>query len=242
MTWQSKTLISAVILAGISVLAMEVARDPWQASGRFAFYLLAAILASGLKVELPGINGTLSANLIVNLVAIVELSAGEALAVGCASAVCQSLWRQHRTKVIHVIYNLAQMALSIELSQLVFHHSVRILGPNLPLRLLATSSAYFLANTLLVAEVIALTEERDFRKTWSEFYLWSFSNYLVGGVLACALAWSNVHLGWQASAMMVPVGYLLYRSYRLYLGKLEDEKKHVEQMAEFHLKIGRAHV
>ena len=111
-----------------------------------------------------------------------------------------------------------------------------VLGPSLPLRLLATSAAYFLVNTLLVAEVIALTEKRDFRKTWSEFYLWSFSNYLVGGVLACAVAWSNAHLGWQASAMMVPVGYLLFRSYSLYLGKLENEKQHVEQMAALHLR------
>jgi diguanylate cyclase (GGDEF)-like protein/putative nucleotidyltransferase with HDIG domain len=93
-----------------------------------------------------------------------------------------------------------------------------------------------LANTLLVAGVIALTEHRGFRQTWSEFYLWSFSNYLVGGVLACFVAWSNMHLGWQTSAMMVPVGYLIYRSYRLYLAKLANEKKHVEHMAELHLR------
>ena len=36
--------------------------------------------------------------------------------------------------------------------------------------------------------------------------------------------------------MMVPVGYLIYRSYRLYLAKLENEKKHVEQMAALHLR------
>jgi diguanylate cyclase (GGDEF)-like protein/putative nucleotidyltransferase with HDIG domain len=34
----------------------------------------------------------------------------------------------------------------------------------------------------------------------------------------------------------VPVVYLVYRSYRLYLGKLEDEKLHVEQMAALHLR------
>ena len=236
MTWRTKTFITAVILTGISVLAVEVARDPWLASGRFAFYLLAAVLASGLKVELPGIDGTLSVNLIVNLVAVVELSPGEALAVGCTSAVCQSLWRKQHIEVVHVVYNLAQMALTIDVSQLVFHHSVRILGPSLPLRLLATSSAYFLVNTLLVAAVIALTEHREFRRTWAESYLWSFSNYLVGGVLACFIAWSNLRLGWQTSAMMMPVAYLIYRSYRLYLAKLENEKKHVEEMAALHLR------
>ena len=35
---------------------------------------------------------------------------------------------------------------------------------------------------------------------------------------------------------MVPAVYLIYRSYRLYLGKLEDEKRHVEEMANLHLR------
>ncbi len=236
MTWKAKTLIFAVIATGISVLAVAMLQCPWGNLVKFIAYLLAAVIASGLKVELPGISGTLSVNLIVNLVAIIELAPGEAIAVGCASAVCQSLWRKHRIETIHVAFNLAQMALSIGVAQQVFVSSVKLLGDSLPLRLMATSSAYFLVNTLLVAAVIAVTEGRGFGTTWSEFYLWSFPNYLVGGVLACAFSWSNAHLGWQTSTLMVPVGYLLFRSYRLYLGKLADEKKHVEQMASLHLR------
>ncbi len=233
---RASTFISMVCITGVTVLALELARTSWTSPGPFVAYLVAAVIASALKVELPGVNGTLSINLVVNLVAVVELSPGEALVVGCASAVFQSLWRKHRVEAVHVLFNLAQMALTVEVAQTVFHQLARVLGASLPLRLLATSTAYFLINTLLVAEVIALTEKREFGKTWSGFYLWSFSNYLVGGVLACAVAWSNAHLGWQASAMLVPVGYLLYRSYRLYLGKLEDEKKHVEHMASLHLR------
>lgn len=236
MTWRAKLFIGVVISAGVAVLTAELMRCPWVAHTNFIVYLFAAILASGLKVELPDIHGTLSVNLIVNLVAVAELSPSEALAVGCTSAICQSLWRKHHIEVVHVVYNVTQIALTIDLAQMVFHYSARILGPNLPLRLLATASGYFLANTLLVAGVIALTEHRAFRKTWSEFYLWSFSNYLVGGVLACFIAWSNMRLGWQTSAMVVPVGYLIYRSYRLYLAKLANEKRHAEQMAELHLR------
>jgi diguanylate cyclase (GGDEF)-like protein/putative nucleotidyltransferase with HDIG domain len=236
MTWRARAFIAAVIAVGTTVLALELARGPWTSITRFLLYLLAAILASSLKVELPDIHGTLSVNLIVNLLALVELSPAEALVIGCTSAVCQSLWRKRDVKVVHVLYNLAQIAISIDVSQLVFRELAQILGPSLPLRLLVTSAAYFIINTLLVAAVIALTERRDFRKTWSDFYLWSFANYLVGGVLACFIAWSNRHFGWQISATMVPVGYLLYRSYRLYLAKLENEKKHVEQMAALHLR------
>ena len=233
---RATSFITIVGVLGVVALLVELTQNRWPSPAMFVTYLVATVLASALKVELPSVNGTLSINLVVNLLAVVELSPGEALVVGCASAVVQSLWRKRRVEAVHVLFNLAQMALSVEVAQLVFHHSARLLGPNLPLRLLATSAAYFLVNTALVAEVIALTEKREFLQTWSEFYLWSFSNYLVGGVLACAVAWSNAHLGWQTSAMMVPVGYLLYRSFRLYLGKLEDEKKHVEQMASLHMR------
>ena len=228
--------VTLVTSAGTAILAAQAARCPWTLTVQFVGYLVAAIVASALKVELPGVSGTLSINLIVNLLAVVELPPAEALLVACTSAVCQSLWRRHHAEAVHVLFNLGQIAISMEASQEVFHRSEGLLGPNLPLRLLATSFVYFLVNTLLVAGVISLTEERRLNRTWSAFYLWSLPNYLVGGVVACAVAWSNRQFGWQASAMMVPVGYLLYRSYRLYLGKLENEKKHVEEMAALHLR------
>ena len=36
--------------------------------------------------------------------------------------------------------------------------------------------------------------------------------------------------------MLIPVIYFIYRSYRTYLGRLEDEKIHVEEMAALHLR------
>ena len=66
--------------------------------------------------------------------------------------------------------------------------------------------------------VIALTEHRAFRHTWTECYFWSFPHYLVGAAFAGLIAWSNRYLGWQVSMLIVPAVYLLYRSYRLYLG------------------------
>ena len=50
------------------------------------------------------------------------------------------------------------------------------------------------------------------------------------------IGWFNRMFGWETSLLIVPVIYLIYRSYRLYLGKLEDEKRHVEEMANLHLR------
>ena len=94
--------ITIVTVVGVAALTLELARSPWMVSGTFLVYLMATVIASALKVELPGVSGTLSINLVVNLLAVVELSPVEALAIGCTSAVCQSLWRKHRVEFIHV--------------------------------------------------------------------------------------------------------------------------------------------
>ena len=42
--------------------------------------------------------------------------------------------------------------------------------------------------------------------------------------------------GWQTALLAVPVVYLIYRSYHLYMDRVEDEKKHAEEMAALHLR------
>ena len=44
------------------------------------------------------------------------------------------------------------------------------------------------------------------------------------------------HVGWQGALLVLPPVYLMYRSYRLYLGKLEAEKLHAEQVSKLHLR------
>jgi len=50
------------------------------------------------------------------------------------------------------------------------------------------------------------------------------------------MSWLHDFTDWQTSLLILPVVYLMYRSYRLYLGKLEDEKRHVEEMADLHMR------
>src|SRR3954463_2113965 len=59
---------------------------------------------------------------------------------------------------------------------------------------------------------------------------------MVGAATAGLIHFLNAHIGWQSSLLVLPPIYLLYRSYRLYLGKLETEKKHAEQVSKLHLR------
>jgi diguanylate cyclase (GGDEF)-like protein/putative nucleotidyltransferase with HDIG domain len=89
---------------------------------------------------------------------------------------------------------------------------------------------------LPVATIICLTERKNLRNVWGDCYFWSLPYYLAGGAIAGMVRWANEHIGWEATLLALPAMFVIYRSYRLYVTKLQDEKKHVSEMAELHLR------
>src|ERR1700734_2947159 len=87
-----------------------------------------------------------------------------------------------------------------------------------------------------MSTIIGLTENKPISKVWNDSYLWSFPYYMVGAAIAGLVHFLNANVGWQSSLLVLPPIYLMYRSYRLYFGKLETEKKHAEQVSNLHLR------
>ena len=48
--------------------------------------------------------------------------------------------------------------------------------------------------------------------------------------------WSLTSIASASASIALPVVYWIYRSYSLYLGRLKEEKLHVEVMAALHLR------
>src|SRR5438105_5479626 len=232
----AKLLISLVVTAGTGVLQYAAVNPISKNIAQFICYLLIALLASRLKVNLPGITGTMSVNFLFILLGILELSFTETLVLGTAAIMVQCFYRD-RPSAIQVTFNICASAFSIAVAYDVYYvaFSHWPAGTH-PLVLIVAASTYFVANTGSIAAVISLTEGKSLKRIWVECYFWSFPYYLVGAGLAGLVGWLNGKFGWQASLLVVPVIYLIYRSYRLYLGKLEDEKRHVEEMANLHLR------
>jgi len=231
MPTRAKIFIGITAALGVAIVAISVWR--WHSDDllRFFCYLAIAIFASSLKVRLPGIDGTMSVNFLFILLGVLELSLPETLLIGCSAALVQCVWRTNQsTSLAKIAFNVfSNMANAIALAYFAYHRFILITGNRATLIMLVLASLiYFLANTLPVSVIIALTESKSARKVWSECYFWSFPFYLVGAVVIGLVGFVNRHAGWQTSLMVLPVIYWVYRSYRMYLGRLEDEKKHVE--------------
>src|SRR5579863_3605536 len=98
-----------VVLSGVSCLARSLAGWHIHEDGavKFCIYIVAAIVASGLKIKLPGIFGTLSMNYVVIILAIQEVSLNAAIAVGIVSTLAQCLIHtRSRPKWFQVLFSV----------------------------------------------------------------------------------------------------------------------------------------
>lgn len=241
MSWRSfgaRAFISATTLAGCGCLVF--AFREWHSISplKFVSYLVLALLASCLKVSLPRIEGTLSVNFVFTLLSILELSLPETLVIGIASTLGQFYWKPVRQlKPVQLVFNLSQVTLSSTLAYATYSLiSIHLRHASQPLPLLAATTVYFACNSAAMSTIIALTENRSIYKIWVESYLWSLPYYLVGGAAAAGISLLNRHVGWQSSLLVLPPIYLIYRSYRLYLGKLETEARMAEQTSNLYLR------
>jgi len=234
----ARAFIAGLALAGLIVFAFAFAH--WQTNDpvRFVAYLIAALLASSLKVGLPGIEGTLSVNFIFTQLGILELSLPETLLIGLAGTLGQFYWRPARQlKPVQLIFNVSQVTVSSAAAYGAYQLVVsRVLHAPGPLALVVAAITHFACNTTALSTIIGLTEDKSIRKVWGESHLWLLPYYMVGAAASGLVHFLNGHVGWQSSLLVLPPMYLMYRSYRLYLGKLETEKVHAQQVSQLHLR------
>jgi diguanylate cyclase (GGDEF)-like protein/putative nucleotidyltransferase with HDIG domain len=238
MNLKSKIYILAVSLAGLASAGWCLYQWDSEDLPRFFCYLLVSALAAGLKVNLPGIPGTMSVGFLFVFIGIAELGLAQTLVLGCAGVLVQCLWKPKRRPALYqIVFSLASMALAILIAYS-FHHApwLHRFDRSSPLLLIATGLIYFGANTAPIAGAISLSQGKRFGGTWYNCYFWSFPFYLVGASVAWIMSTVSRQLDWRSSAMLLPVIYLIFRSYRLYLGRLDDEKRHLESMAALHLR------
>lgn len=205
---------------------------------RFFLFLIIGLASSGMKVSLPGVNGSISVNYVFTLLALLELDVPEAVLLALLCTVVQTFWRaKNHPRLVHLTFNLACISLTVLAAAGVYENRWLVNGLSSQfLRLALAGVVYFLFNTLSVSIVIALTEGGRILNIWKGCFDWSFAYYLVGVSLAEMVHTSIGRLGWSFTIALIPLLYLIYRSYNIYMLRLAQEKVHLEDMAALHLR------
>src|SRR5712664_4576344 len=176
------------IIAALASAVLIVAAFRWNPEnlGHFVLFFALAMLASAMKIRLPGFKTTISTNFVFILIGIALFSFGETVLIGLGGALVQSLWKtQTRPKLVQVLFNAACLTVSTAAAFWASHGVQAMLGLNsLAAMTVLGACVYVLMNTGLVSLVISLAEGRSLRELWSSCYEWTFPYFLVGAAVA----------------------------------------------------------
>jgi signal transduction histidine kinase len=234
---RSDAYIASIVLLGGCLIFRSIYlwtfSNPWLYLG----FAAATLLTSAMKVSLPGIKGTISVAYIFVLLSITRFSMSETVVLAVAACLTQCLWRpKKRVNIVETSFSVASVAGAVYPSYLLYHAlgGVRPTQTASILLLFLAASVYFLLSTLSISVAMGLTASASISRVWTEGYLWSFPYYLLGASIIALVEFFAPRVGVQLPLVAVPVIYGIYRSFRMYVGHLEEEKKHAEDLVAMH--------
>ena len=187
---------------------------------RFASFLIAGVIASILKIRLPGVTETFSVSVLVIAVAIAHLSLSEAVAISAAAMLVQCTWHARaKPRTIQVAFSVCTLAISVISSALIFAYvrtrTFEMIGMGV------IAFVYFATNSFLVAGIVSLTERKSLLSVWNG-NRWALAYNCVGASLAWLLGTLPRALQWELPIICLPLVYLVYRSNRIFLVQMEQ--------------------
>jgi signal transduction histidine kinase/CheY-like chemotaxis protein len=202
----------------------------------FLALVAASCLTSLWSVTLPlgrATGTTLSMSYSANIMALLLLGPSPAVIVALAGAWTQCRFRCTERPVLHrTLFSTSAVALTMVASGVAYTSMGGIVRPldlfQLARPLVGAIAAYFVTNTLLTSLVIALATKRELRTVWRDDFLWSGASFIAAGTAGALAALVIAHgYTWPALLLLAPV-YLAYRTYRLFIARIDDEKRHAE--------------
>jgi len=232
----ARAYVATVIVAGCAavVAAFPHTPPPW---GLFLFALAAACVTSAWKINLPiplSSGSTLSVSYAADLMALLLLGPRPAVVIAVLGVWTQcTINVKRRYPLYRTVFSMAAEGITMAATGMVY----QMLGGSVMASLTAMArpvaasiATYFCINTGLVAVAIALTTDRRAWAVWREDFLWSAASFMVAGTAGAAAAFVIVRgEHWAALLLLAPV-YLVYWTYRLFVGRLADQKRHLDEM------------
>ena len=239
----ARVYVAAVLVAGALVFARFLPHSIPNFD-LFLILLLFSFVASALKVSLPltTSGSTMSVSYAVDFAALLLIGADLTMLVATLSAWSQCTIRtESRSPAYRTLFSMAALVLTVKATGFVY---TSLGGPlpgsqfsvlTIPRPLVGAATAYFICNTALIATAISLSNRQSVLRVWNENFLWSAPSYFVGALVA-AIAASVIDRGvyWMVGLAAAPL-YLTYRTYKVYLGRIQDQQRHVQQVSDLHL-------
>jgi diguanylate cyclase (GGDEF)-like protein/putative nucleotidyltransferase with HDIG domain len=194
--------------------------------GYFALMLFLAIVTAHTKVRLIG-GSSLSLLTTVVLLTLMMLGTKAALLVGVCGVMVQCMIPARKFIPHHMVFNVGMISLIVLISGAGYG-----LVTDAFVGSMIASLLYYIGNSICVSLAVGLSSRKSMFRLWHDNFLYTAPSFFVAGLLAYFASWLAARFPATALMVIVPILYICYYSYRVYIKSLENEKKHASEMAE----------
>jgi signal transduction histidine kinase len=232
----------AVVGAGLALAAHSLFRGGLILTTEFMILAVITVLVAPHSVRI-GLRMEMSAFHPFVLTAMILLGPNASLVISFIAIGAMGLFHRPRWEPYRFLFNLSAFMITTWVTCRIYLASGGTVGPlasqrDLPALMLATL-AFYLVNTLLVAAVVGISGGIPVMQVWKESYLWSAPSYFAGGALALLMGALVRNYGIYTLLLCLPFSVLLYYSYRLYVEKMEEKQRHLEDIEKMNLVLER---
>ena len=235
----ARLFITFVILAGAAVVPGALYFDNFAgADYKIVIFIALGALAGSKKIRLirttrSESTGTMSVAFAVTYAGLLSFGPIGGMLVGLFSGLSACVYprRQH---LHQALFNMASIAVTAYTAGRVYcalHGQIgQVELEKCVLPVVASTLTYYLMNTVSVSAAIALSSGGSTLNIWHDNFLWTAPGFFAGAscaVLAHKLYWA---LGSNVLVLSLPILYLTYHSYRIYVEKAEQSQKHIEEL------------
>jgi putative nucleotidyltransferase with HDIG domain len=221
---------SAVVVYSAIVLARSTVPAEW------VLFSMLTIVCGTLTIKIPSIQSRFSLCEVFGLASVLLFGPEVgALTLALDGLRISAAWKMNR---LQTVFNFANLGLAIWTAGRLFFwvsgsDPLYQHGPpssRVVLSLAVLASAYFAVNSGLTATVIALSSGKRPAEVWREHYWPLFPSYLAGASVALLLVLAFREVQFTAIALILPLLLICYLTLRSSFGRLEDSKRHVEDL------------
>jgi len=237
--------LACVIASGVAVTGYALFRViTGSVPSQWLFLAALTLLTGSLSIKLPSVEARFSVSDAFVFASVLLFGPAPATVIVAIDCLVISLWRHRSRSTLRLLFNVFAVALSIWISSQAFYWIVGVtpgdLNQLLPLEkrlwpLFGLATFYFLLNTWLVAFALAFEKRENPFGLWQRNFQWFALNYFGGISVAALLVSYTRSVDVSAIAIILPILLITYLTHRSSLGRIEDSRRHVEQLGDLYL-------
>jgi putative nucleotidyltransferase with HDIG domain len=246
LTRRAYVYVAGVIAAGLAATVYSAVLLVTQPiSSEWMILAALTLLTGSFSVKIPSIAARISVSDAFVLASVLLFGPACATVIVALDSFVMSLWLSDGFRSpVRSLFNLAAVALAIWLASQEFFWIVGVVPGDirllLPLeshlwQLFALAATYFLLNSWLVAIALSFERHQNVLTLWWQNFPWFSLNYFGGVSVAALLVSYTKSVDLSAIGIILPLLLITYFTHRTSLGRIEDAKRHVDQLSDLYL-------